>query len=151
MTEGPGKEHETNKPPPTRRVQEKFKRRCHMSHHLPEPLLESILAEQRVHHQEGLWDRITGQRQSRNESYHHKTWDYKPSGRTVLLGSPALLFSAQVPLPDKVSCFVSMCVSSDNLFPRVRQEPTLRPWKGSPFLQQFVHLNHMVCNLFRLA
>ena len=29
-----------------------------------------------------------------------------------------------------------MCVSSDNSFPSVRQEPTLTPWKGSPFLHQ---------------
>ena len=77
--------------------------------------------------------------------------NWKPRGRAVLLGSLTLLSFTYVPLSNKVSCFVSMCVSSDNLFPRVRQEPTLRPWKGSPFLQQFVHLNHMVCNLFRLA
>ena len=31
-----------------------------------------------------------------------------------------------------------MCVSSDNSFPSVRQEPFLRPWKGSPFLQQLL-------------
>ena len=77
--------------------------------------------------------------------------NWKPRGRAVLLGSLTLLSFTYVPISNKVSCFVSMCVSSDNLFPRVRQEPTLRPWKGSPFLQQFVHLNHMVCNLFRLA
>jgi len=78
-------------------------------------------------------------------------WTWKPRGRAVLLGSLTLLFFTYVPLSNKVSCFVSICVSSDNLFPRVRQEPTLRPWKGSPFLQQFVHLNHMVCNLFRFT
>ena len=43
-----------------------------------------------------------------------------------------------LPLPNKVSCFVSTCVSSDNLCQNIRQEPTLRPWKRSPFLQ---HLN----------
>ena len=32
-----------------------------------------------------------------------------------------------------VFCFVSTCVSSDNSFLGVRQDPTLRPWKGSPF------------------
>ena len=31
---------------------------------------------------------------------------------------------------------MSMCVSSDNSFPSVRQELTLGPWKRSPFLQQ---------------
>ena len=53
-------------------------------------------------------------------------------GTGVLLGFLTLLLSTQVPLPNKVSCFVS----SDNSFPIVRQEPTLRPWKESPFLQQ---------------
>ena len=32
------------------------------------------------------------------------------------------------------SCFVSLCVSSDNPFLSVRQEPPLRPWKELPFL-----------------
>ena len=37
-------------------------------------------------------------------------------------------------LPNGVSYFVSTCVSSDNSFPSVRQEPGFGPWKGSPFL-----------------
>ena len=54
-----------------------------------------------------------------------------------VLESGAIAFSAaQVHLPNKVSCFASTCVSSDNLFLSVRQESTLRPWKGPPFLQQ---------------
>ena len=36
--------------------------------------------------------------------------------------------SAQVLLPNKISCFVSTCVSSDNSFTSVRQEPILRPY-----------------------
>ena len=72
--------------------------------------------------------KMTGQR--------HKTWDCEPHGRAVLLGSLTLLLSTPVPLPNKVFCFVSTCVSLDNSFPSVRQEPTLRPWKGFPFLQQ---------------
>ena len=43
-------------------------------------------------------------------------------------------------LSDKISCFVSTCVSSDNSFPSVRQEPGFGPWKGSSFLQQMVTL-----------
>ena len=31
---------------------------------------------------------------------------------------------------------MSTCVSSDNSFPSVRQEPSFGPWKGSLFLQQ---------------
>ena len=51
------------------------------------------------------------------------------------LGSLTLLLSAQAPLPNKVSCFVSSCIFSENTFPSVAQEPTLQPWKGTSFLQ----------------
>ena len=57
---------------------------------------------------------------------------------SVLLGSLTLLLSTRVPFHNKISCFVSTCVSSDNSFPSVRQEPSFGPWKGSPFLQQFL-------------
>ena len=56
----------------------------------------------------------------------------QPRGRAVLLGSLTLLLSNQVPFPNKISCFVSTCVSSDNSFPSVRQEPSFGPWKGTP-------------------
>ena len=36
-------------------------------------------------------------------------------------GSLTLLLATWVPLPNKVSCFVNMCVSSDNSFLSVRQ------------------------------
>ena len=106
-----------------------------MSDHLPESSLASILAEQGVHLQEGLWVRTIGQRPPGNYSHHHKTQDCEPCGRAVLLGSLTLLLSTQLPFPNKISCFVSTCVSSDNSFPSLRQEPSFRPWKGSPFLQ----------------
>ena len=48
------------------------------------------------------------------------------------LGSLNLLPSARLPLPNKVSCFISMGVFSDDSFLSVRQEPTLRPWHGVP-------------------
>ena len=60
--------------------------------------------------------------------------------RAVLLGSLTLLLSTRVPFPNKVSCFVSTCVSLDNSFPGVRQEPSFRPWKGSTFPQQMATL-----------
>jgi hypothetical protein len=41
-----------------------------------------------------------------------------------------------VPFPNKISCFVSTCVSLDNSFLSVRQEPSFGPWKGSSFLKQ---------------
>ena len=61
----------------------------------------------------------------------HKTWDWD---RVVEQSSwvPLPSLSAWAARSNKVSCFVSMCVSSDSSFPRVRQKPTLRPWKGSP-------------------
>ena len=54
--------------------------------------------------------------------------------KSLLLGSLTLLLSTRVPFPNKISCFVSTCVSLDNSFLSVRQECTLGPWKGSPFL-----------------
>ena len=59
---------------------------------------------------------------------------------SVLLGSLILLLSTRVPFPNKVSCFVSTCVSSGNSFLSVSQEPSFRPWKGSLFLQQMATL-----------
>jgi len=47
-----------------------------------------------------------------------------------------LLLSAWASLTNNISCFVSSFVFLDNSFPSVRQELTLRPWKGFPFLQQ---------------
>ena len=52
-----------------------------------------------------------------------------------------LLLSAQMPLHNKVSCFVSMYVSLDNSLLSVRQEPTLRSLKGSPFLPKNIQLS----------
>ena len=66
--------------------------------------------------------------------HHHKNWDCEPHGRAVLLTSLTLLLSTRVPFPNKISCFASTCVSLDNSFPSVRQEPSFGPWKGSPFL-----------------
>ena len=53
------------------------------------------------------------------------------SGRAVLLGCLTLLLSAQGPLPNKVSCLVSTCISLDNPFPS-GNEPPFRPWKRFP-------------------
>ena len=55
-------------------------------------------------------------------------------------GFPYLLLSTRVPFPNKITCFVSTCVSSDSSFLSVRQEPSFGPWKGSPFLQQMATL-----------
>ena len=50
-----------------------------------------------------------------------------------LLGS-LILLPPGCPFP-VVSCLVSVYVSSENSFLSVRQEPTLGPGRGSPFLQ----------------
>ena len=42
----------------------------------------------------------------------------------------ALEYSTRVPFPNKVSCFVSTCVSFDNSFLSIRQEPGFGAWKG---------------------
>ena len=47
-------------------------------------------------------------------------------------GFLTLLLSTWVPFPYKISCFVSTCISSDNSFPSVRQEPSFGLWKGFP-------------------
>ena len=68
-------------------------------------------------------------------------WDCESHGRAVLLGSLTFLLSTRVPFPKKISCFPSTCVSSDNSFLNVRQEPTFGPWRGSPFLVYFYALS----------
>ena len=54
-----------------------------------------------------------------------KPCDCKPCDRAVLLGPLTLLLSARAPFPNKSTRFVSICVSSDNSFLSVRQEPSL--------------------------
>ena len=61
-----------------------------------------------------------------------KIWECEPRGRAVLLGSLTPLLSTWVPFPNKISCFVSTCVSSDNSFLSVRQEPSFGPGRVPP-------------------
>ena len=113
----------------TRRIWEgpKGGRRCHpiMWANLPETVMpESIMAERCACHQGGPWVR-PGMGQTR--------WlliTMKPEITGSMQRSswvPLLLLSAWAPLPYKVSCFVSTCVSLDSSFPTARQEPTLKP------------------------
>ena len=136
MTGGLSKEHGTNNPPSTGRIWERSgEATCPTN--LPESsLLESILAEQCLQYQEGLsqndWADTT---QKLIPS--PQTQDCEPRGRAVLLDSLNLLCSTGMPLSNKISCFINTCVSSNNSFPSVSQEPPVRPWKGSPFLEHF--------------
>ena len=84
---------------------------------------------------------MIGQRPPGNESHHHKTQDCgRATRQSSSPGFPYLLLSTRVPFPNKISCFVSTCVSLNNSFLSVRQEPSFGPWKGSPFLQQMATL-----------
>ena len=138
MTGDPDKEYRTNKPPPTRRVWERFKGDT-----------ECPSTSQNPSHQHPSW--LSNGCATRKDSElewlakdHLETnpITIKPktasSSRAVLLGSLTLLLSTRVPFPNKISCFVSTCVSSDNSFSSVRQEPSFGPWKGSVFLQHYL-------------
>ena len=149
MTGGPGEEHRTNRPPPTGRVQERSKG----VQPPPRILLTSIHLGWTRHAPPGKtqndWLKTTWKL-----IHHHKIpmgLDISPRLRwaTWQRGLPGFPYSPALcpePFPSEISCFVSTCVSSDNSFPSVRQKPTLRPWKGSPFLQQD-NLNYYLNNL----
>ena len=136
MTGRPGKEHRTNKPPPTRRVQERSK---------SDTTCPTISQNPSLWHPFG-WKKHAPPGRTLIQNDWLKTtgklipspWNPEAASHmaTVLLVSLTLLLSARVPLPNKISCYVSTCVSLDNSFPSARQEPSFRPWKGSPFLQQ---------------
>ena len=114
----------------------KVKWRLHVFYHILEAFwLTSTLAEQRVHHQEGSWVRMTSQGQPGNQFHQRKTLDCESQGRAVLLGSLTILVSAWAFLPNKVPYFLSKCISLDNSFLSVRWESPFELWKGFPFLQ----------------
>ena len=100
----------------------KVKRReetpVHASYHLPESFwLESILVEQCVCHTHNVCPRRTLGQNDWPETTEINVMTINPrtTGTAVLPGSlNLLLLFAQAPLPNKVSCFVGMCVSSDN-------------------------------------
>ena len=108
-TGGPAKERGTNKPQPTGRVWESSK---------------------------GNTIRLTT---SQNPSLWHPSWLNKACTTRKASESKRLAKDNPEtnPITNEISCLVSTCVSSDNSFPSVRQEPSFGPWKGSPFLQQY--------------
>ena len=81
-----------------------------------------------MRHQNGLWvRRLTRDNLARNPiTIRAKTVNRRAEQFSWVPCPPAL----QDPLPNKVSCFVSTCISSDNLFLIASQEPTLSPWKS---------------------
>ena len=136
MIGGPCKEHGTNEPPPTGRVRKRSKGdpMCPTTSQDPShwhPLwLSNACATRKDPESEGLArdnpesNPITIKPGTASHVAEHFSWAPLPS-----CSPPG------GPLPNKGSCFVSTCVSSNNSFLSVRQEPHLGPWKGSPFLQ----------------
>ena len=106
-----------------------------MSDHLPESSLAFVLAEQGMYHQKGLWSQNDWLKTTQKLIPSPQNPRLRARGRAVLLRSLTLLLSTWVSFPNKISCFVSTCVSSDNSFSSVRQEPSFGSWKGSSFLQ----------------
>ena len=131
------KDHGTNKPPPTRRVRKRSK---------GDTTCLTISQNPSLWHPSWLSNACATRKDSELELLAKDHLETNPitikpetvshASRGVLLGSLTLLLSTRVPFPNKISCFVSICVSWDNSFPSVRQEPSFGPWKGPPFLQQ---------------
>ena len=137
MTGGPGKEHGTNKPPPTGRGWESSKgdTTCLTTSQNP-PLW----------HPSWLNQVCTTRKDSESEWLAKDNPETNPITINLRLRAVWQSCSPGFPHPTalhagalshKLSCFVSTCVSSDNSLPSVGQEPSFRPWKGSPFLQQY--------------
>ena len=132
MTGDPDKEYGTNKPPPTGRVWERSKgdTTCPTTSQNPSRWHPSWL-NKGVHHQEGLWVRMIGQRTQKlipspQNPRLRATWESSSPGFPY----PTPLHLGA--LSRKISCFVSTCVSSNNSFLSVRQEPSLGPGRGPP-------------------
>ena len=120
MTGDLDKEYGTNKPPPTGRVQERSK---------GDTTCLSTSQNPSRYHPSCLSDAYTTRKDSELE------WLAKdhPETNSITIKPETASHTAErfswVPLP----YFVSTYVSSDNLFPSVRQEPSFGPWKGPPF------------------
>ena len=106
-TEGPGKEHRTV---PTRRILERSEgdTTCPTTSQNPSCWHPAWLSNVCTARKDPESERLAKDNSDANPNS-RKTWDHEPNGRAVLLGFPALLLSTQAPLPNKISCFVSMC------------------------------------------
>ena len=121
-TGGPGKEQGTNKPPPTGRVQERSKgdTTCPITSQNPS-----------LWHPSWLNKVCTTRKDSESE------WLAKDNPETnpitikprlqACLGSLSLLLSTRAPFPNKISCFVSTCVSLEIHFQVLDKSPILGP------------------------
>jgi len=130
MTGGPGKEHRTKKPPPTRRVQERSKGNttCPTTSQNPSHWHPSWLNKAWTTRKDSESEWLAKDDPETNPITIKP--ETEPYGRAVLLASLTKLLPTWVPFPNKIPCFVSTCVSSDNSLLSVRQEPSFGPWKG---------------------
>ena len=143
-TGSPGKEGGTNKPPPIGRIQEWSKEREDTSPYV-------LPTSQNPSHWNSSWLSNVCTTKKDTES----DWLARDNPETNLITIKPKTTShvaeqfSWVPLPCcsipghpflVKSLALSACVSSDNSFSSVRQEPSLEFWKGSPFLKQ--NLSH---------
>ena len=133
-TRGPGKEHGTNKPPPTGKVWERSKRDtpCPTTFQNPSRWHPSWLNKVCTTRKDSESEWLTKDNPETNPI------TIKPqtaSHVTELFSWVPLPYCSPsgCPFPNKISCFVSTNLS-DNSFLSVRQEPIFGSWKGSPFL-----------------
>ena len=145
-TGGPGKEHGTNKPPPTGSVRERSKgdTTCPTTSQNPSPWPPSWLNKACTTRKDSESEWLAKDRPETNPI------TIKPAShvaeRSSWVPSPCCSLPGR-PFPSKISCTVSTCVSSDNSFSSVRQEPSFGPWKGSPFLQNIYYFSHIyICS-----
>ena len=130
MTGGPSKEHETSKPPPTRRVLERSKGdiMCLTTSQNPPRCHPSWLSN-------ACSTRMNSVRMAKDNLEINPIKIKPETASHVAEQFSRVLLPYHSPprhLSNKIFCLVSSCVSLDNSFPSVRQEPTLRPWKGPP-------------------
>ena len=145
-----GKEHETNKPPPTGRVWERSK---------GDPTCPTTSQNPSLWHLSWLNKACTPRKDSESEWLAKDCPETNPiTIKPETASHPAEQFSwvpfpccapSRCPFPI-ISLALSAHVSSDNSFPSVRQESSFRPRRGFPFLQQFqsLHLIYFSKNSF---
>ena len=144
MTTGPGKEHGTNKPPPTRRVLERSKQ---------DTMCPTTSQNPSLWHPSWL-NKVCATRKDSESEWLAKD---NPETNPITIKPEAASYEKElffwIPLPytqaqfpSKISCFVNTCVSSDNSFLSLRQESSFRPWKESSFLKHH-HAGPMVSAL----
>ena len=137
MTGDPGKEHGTNKPPPTGRVRERSKGDtiCPITSQNPSHWHPSWLNKACTTRKDCKLEWLAKDNPETNPvtiKLEMATWQSSSPG----FPDPIALYPGS--LSNKISCFVSTCVSSDKSFLSGRQKSSFHPGKRPPFLQHMV-------------